>query len=223
MDKFSQLPTDIIIKIALDLDLPEVLRFCETSPRIYNAICNNKNYWANKLQYDFNLTYQDYKSYIPPYSESSDYPRMVYERLIKEPNNIYHRAKELRLEALAGAAAISLYKREFSDKFSMLKPGTLYYLVYNEHYLYPTFNIYRDGQATIKDITEDIMNNVPVNFMGDPINYKATYGYDTRQDMIKAISQQVDSIRNRHSVIIPIPSMDTYQKDNIYVITKIIK
>jgi len=50
MDK---LPPDLLIKIALDLDYPELIALCRTSSILNNKICNNMIFWRNKFVRDF--------------------------------------------------------------------------------------------------------------------------------------------------------------------------
>jgi hypothetical protein len=49
----SALPPDIIRKISLDLTYDEIRRFCRTSKRFENMVCNNNIFWSNKLELDF--------------------------------------------------------------------------------------------------------------------------------------------------------------------------
>ena len=54
MDK---LPKDIIVLLALELDISDVLTYCKLSKRFNNAVCNNFSFWYNKLFKDFGFTY----------------------------------------------------------------------------------------------------------------------------------------------------------------------
>ena len=56
MDK---LPKDVLYTLALELDLPNLLRWCESHPSINNKVCNNPNVWTGKLLRDF----PDYKNF----------------------------------------------------------------------------------------------------------------------------------------------------------------
>ncbi len=47
------LPTDSLFSIALELDLPELLKWCSTSTSINNRICNRNNIWNWKLKQQF--------------------------------------------------------------------------------------------------------------------------------------------------------------------------
>lgn len=48
---------DILAKIALELDAPEILNMCLTNKSFNKAICNSESFWLNKLKKDApNLT-----------------------------------------------------------------------------------------------------------------------------------------------------------------------
>ncbi len=51
----SRLSKDVIIYMALNLDLPEILKLCQTSRRFNKTVCKNRDFWSNKLQRDFNI------------------------------------------------------------------------------------------------------------------------------------------------------------------------
>lgn len=50
MDKF---PKEILIEIALDLDMEHIIKFCKTNKRVNLAICENENFWRMKLIKDY--------------------------------------------------------------------------------------------------------------------------------------------------------------------------
>ena len=53
----NHLPKDIIIKLALELDLPSILNYCRSSKKFNNMVCNNYTFWMNKHLKDFNWNY----------------------------------------------------------------------------------------------------------------------------------------------------------------------
>lgn len=68
MDK---LPTDVIVYMALNMDLPEILSLCKTSSKFNKAICLNDNFWRDRLKKDYdihekpsNITNKKYYEYI---------------------------------------------------------------------------------------------------------------------------------------------------------------
>ena len=44
---------DMLVKIALEFDLPSILRFCSSGKRINEKVCKNTDFWYNKLKKDF--------------------------------------------------------------------------------------------------------------------------------------------------------------------------
>ncbi len=70
-------PKDVLFTLALELDLPSMLKWCETNPRINEKVCNNQDVWKRKLLKD----YQDYQRF----------------ELNKAPNQIYNFMYQLSL------------------------------------------------------------------------------------------------------------------------------
>jgi len=57
----EKLPKDILIEIALDLDLQSIFGYCLSSKYINEKVCENKNFWINKLYKDFNIDHRESK------------------------------------------------------------------------------------------------------------------------------------------------------------------
>ena len=51
--EISNLPNDVIMYMALNMDIPEILSLCNTSNRFNNLVCNNQKYWMNRLLKEF--------------------------------------------------------------------------------------------------------------------------------------------------------------------------
>ena len=49
----NSLDKNLLILIALELDLPNIIKFCQTSKRNDQAVCNNPAFWRQKLAHDF--------------------------------------------------------------------------------------------------------------------------------------------------------------------------
>ena len=43
------LPKDVIIKMALDFDLSDILNLCLSNKNYNNILCKNKTFWMNKV------------------------------------------------------------------------------------------------------------------------------------------------------------------------------
>ena len=48
----EQLPKDVLIEIALNLDAPNLINFCKIQKRENQAICQNEHFWRQKLLKD---------------------------------------------------------------------------------------------------------------------------------------------------------------------------
>lgn len=44
---------DVLLKLALDLDLASLVKFCKSSKRINATVCNDNMFWFNKLRKDY--------------------------------------------------------------------------------------------------------------------------------------------------------------------------
>ena len=74
MDKLSK---DVLFSIALELDLPELLRFCMTCQRINQKICQQPYIWLNKLKKDFS------KDDVKIFNDLTSSPKETYELMYK--------------------------------------------------------------------------------------------------------------------------------------------
>ena len=53
MDHIKDLPKDVLIYMALTMDIPEVLNFCQSAKYIDNTICKKKKFWQQKIDKDY--------------------------------------------------------------------------------------------------------------------------------------------------------------------------
>ena len=56
-DDQLNLPLEVLVHIALQMDLPELLNFCRSSRYIDNSICQDNRFWIKKLLKDYNVKY----------------------------------------------------------------------------------------------------------------------------------------------------------------------
>lgn len=73
MDKQS------LILIAMELDLPSILNFCQSEKNINRSVCKNKFFWINKMKKDYNFILKNLK-------DSND-PKQYYKILYNSRNN----------------------------------------------------------------------------------------------------------------------------------------
>ena len=72
---------DILITLALEYDLPTIYKFCSTSKRMYEIICNNNLFWLSKLKKDFPVL-QDFNDLI----NAKKYYEEIYKIMKRYPN-----------------------------------------------------------------------------------------------------------------------------------------
>ena len=80
MSEFDKLPTDVIIYMALSMDLPEILNLCTSSKKFNRIICLNNTFWMNRLSNDYNV------SNVPQDKPAIEYYKEARERNIQKLN-----------------------------------------------------------------------------------------------------------------------------------------
>ena len=90
MDYLSTQNKDQIVLIALDLGISDVFSLCKTNKRLNAIICQNDNFWINKLVRDYNLNV----GYIPQNKTPKEYYLFVTQMITK-----YTDKKELLIES----------------------------------------------------------------------------------------------------------------------------
>lgn len=78
-NQFDRLPRDVIIYMALTMELPELYKYCRLSTRFNQAVCNNPQFWENRLESTYGIT-KDMIRYSPRYGSN---PKEYYEILRK--------------------------------------------------------------------------------------------------------------------------------------------
>ena len=59
MDK---IPKDVLVLIALELDLPTILSYCRSNSNFNRSVCDNFNFWYNKHYKEFGVNYTGEKT-----------------------------------------------------------------------------------------------------------------------------------------------------------------
>lgn len=88
MDKFSELPNDVLIYMALNMDMAEIISLCRLSSRFNLGVCENPTFWISKLKKEYNLDFSEVKSIVGN-------PREFYQALKNEPDFLYEVNKAL--------------------------------------------------------------------------------------------------------------------------------
>ena len=110
----EKLPKDLIMQIALEYDLPEILAFCRTNKLYNQIICENNTFWNNKLIRDFGLTFLN-----DPNLQSFKSERLK-QKYIKEslPAKIYYIKIKNELRDTPDAV---LVRAIFEDRLDLVK------------------------------------------------------------------------------------------------------
>lgn len=51
----NQLPKDVLVFMALNMDLPEIISLCQTNSTFNKRVCENNYFWLNKLDKDYGV------------------------------------------------------------------------------------------------------------------------------------------------------------------------
>ena len=109
-DPFANVPKDILIMMALDLDLPSLYSLCRSDASKNRILCASSIFWRKKLE-------QDYPKIDITDIKSTNY-KPLYEYLTLKPKNI----KDGELGSLS------------HNRKAVLGAGGVYYTVGNEAY-----------------------------------------------------------------------------------------
>jgi hypothetical protein len=84
---WDHLPADVIIKFALDMDIREITNLCSVSKRFNKSICDNNDFWVNKLAVDYDMNYLDFNNPRQrSYYSVVDTPKEFYKKIHKIEN-----------------------------------------------------------------------------------------------------------------------------------------
>ncbi len=73
----ERLPNDMVIYLALTMDLPEVISLCKLSQKFNRLVCNNNIFWQSKLRKDYNVSVNDPKKAKQRYKEINYYVKAM--------------------------------------------------------------------------------------------------------------------------------------------------
>jgi hypothetical protein len=79
-NKFEKLDKNLLRLLAIDLDIPSLIKFCKTNKRINKEVCESKDFWRNKLHKEFPNTIGKF---------SKDFKRIYFSLLNKEVIKYY--------------------------------------------------------------------------------------------------------------------------------------
>jgi len=87
--RFDLLPKDMLFKLVLELDYPDLISFCN-NPRVNQLVCKQNDIWLAKLQEDFG---DDYQMLKPNFQDNYEllYKLTELKRKLKLKEDIYTR------------------------------------------------------------------------------------------------------------------------------------
>jgi len=141
VNRFDNVPNDVVVYMALNYDLATITAFCQTSSRFNMLVCQNNNFWLQKLEKDFGLNRVDVENHRDNDYLTNPTPRRYYLYIDRSVNNIpnadllYTRAVDLGdlglvKVALSRGADINIsYVRDMGHIESLLLKAYR-----NEHY-----------------------------------------------------------------------------------------
>ena len=59
---WNRLDKNLIVQIALELNLPSILSLCRTNKRFNSVVCESDNFWYRKLFKEYNFKPDNYKN-----------------------------------------------------------------------------------------------------------------------------------------------------------------
>lgn len=175
MNRLEKLPSDVLIYMALELDMVEILNLCKVSDNIDFIICNNERFWMNKVIRDYPKIFSSNKQFL--YGKTY---KEIYKQLSKQLISI---DLEYNIEYTDGFYIqddINLYHE---IKISSLVPlDQIKSLVYDiiisfNQYLFidGNYEIYVDRVMTCdsEEISEDCFDKIGYDTIDVMINLKS--------------------------------------------------
>jgi hypothetical protein len=146
MDKLSK---DELFLIAIDLDMPSLINFCQTSKNVNRKVCENNYFWVHKLKKDFNIDFKEiskmpkssrlrekYMKSLPAKKEYLQYSKIVETYTI--PNHLLSAGIE-------------------KNKMDWIKIALYRGTVYDSHALYNAIN--KNNIKTVEYCMDDWINS----------------------------------------------------------------
>ena len=190
----NRVPDDVIMYMALVMDIPAVLKFCNSSPRFNRIICNNQKYWMNKLLNDFPEDFDqetiwrygpDFKRYYRSYAYNTIKINVVidqYNEYAGEYEYIY--------------ADADLIFRRNSDIKKLLFDVILE--LFNSIDAWGQYTIYIDdnGECLDTSLEKECFDNVDVNTKSITVNFASKDFIDeTDAELTEILRQSIENVK----------------------------
>jgi hypothetical protein len=211
------LSPDTLLLVALQLDLPELIRFCSTNKEINKKICLNQSFWYLKLKRDLGLTAKEI-------NRIDKNPKRFYQNLIDDSFYIYTIAKNYGLDNVMGSAVKYMYKEEnvgqLLDGYNYVAYTDTYNLSELDHFV--NFNELLEvlGNTIYQMVLHDYNSG-----MVEDKSFSEIYGVKDLNELRTSINNQISQIKTQDTVVIKLPTMNDQNKliYDIYTITKLHK
>lgn len=172
-------PKDVLVYMALDMDIGDIISLCKGNKELNLKICENKDLWYNKLNKDF-----------PNWGIiTSD--KILKERELKELKNIYIDLKNA--EKISGKE--SVYDKYYIVQLEKLYPDTDFISVMEE------YKKTQRNYISYKQFYENVMSTI--KGMENKFGYKYTDGNPFKQfDAIKRKGKiLLESLANNYASV----------------------
>ena len=172
MDKF---PKEMLIEIALYLDMEGIIKFCKTNKRVNSVVCENENFWRQKLLKDYpnhDSLSQFEESYRNKYRRINAFHESIHTACRKFLNHFFGKSQRYMDKAkyfkdfTDAAIEIYIYREKLNEEDYSDYLGD--FAVIHE-YLYPSI-INNVHSQRVKDIMWDSPDD-PRNFLLDKVNF----------------------------------------------------
>ena len=128
---------DVLFTIAMSLDLPDLLRWCESNSKIHRDVCKNDHVWRSKLLKDFPNEYPEYQKFGLNRSLRETYVFLYQLSYIKKLLNTDESLHDIFLRKKINLSKKNLKKVPAFD----LPNLKVLYLDYNQLTEVPAFNL----------------------------------------------------------------------------------
>ena len=131
IDNCTDFPPDIVRKISLDIPFNDLGKFCSSSERCNQLVCNNNKYWKLRFEKDFGFEpdgegYIDWKPYYEFYGNKIriDQINSMLNYSFDELQDIF---EQLVIDYINYNSAYDYFKlRSFSNAYSYLKDNIIH-------------------------------------------------------------------------------------------------
>jgi len=217
LNRFDNVPNDVIIYMALNYDLATVTAFCQTSSKFNQLVCQNNNFWLGKLEKDFGLTRDDMENHRDNEYLTNPTPRRYYLYIDQTIKNIPD--MDLLYGRAVGLGDLSLVKIATSRGADISSDISAAYLNPNTGYLESSLlKAYRDEYYDITDylLEQGVINsNITARRVISGI-LRIASSYDDNEDINYIREKKIRLLIELYEKVIPrtIKHIGNSGKDN---------